>query len=387
MDEAATIVKNSIRRHMIPNQPFLEIESLSKQYGNHRILNDLSLSVRKGELLVVLGESGSGKSTLLRLVAGLESFSAGKIQMDGKDLRHIQPHNRSVGIVFQSGNGYEHLNVRENLQLAAKVGGKEANPSQTLNHWIELLELGPFLGKKMDQLSGGQQQRVALARTYLSDKPLLLMDEPLASLDQHHRRELRNLIARIQRERAQTIVYVTHDSDEAMQLADRIAILSDGKIAQVAPPQDVYLSPVSHSVACRLGSLPMDQLELPTKWFRLEGKSTETLRCGIRPHWWSVVAAGTQPTETGGFVMGLRESDCRQKILACGRITQARWLGENWHLQMSVEGKNLAIAVPICSLSVEFDNVIRNGLTRSNDRENDTIFLTATIPKAMICFF
>ncbi|MFY8200900.1 MAG: ATP-binding cassette domain-containing protein, partial [Pirellula staleyi] len=214
-------------------QPIIEIGNLVKRYGNQTVLSELSLSVRAGELLVVLGTSGSGKSTLLRLLAGLELANGGQLKIAGVEQSQVPPHKRDIAVVFQSGNGYSHLSVHENLILAAKAKGRYDRSNKVeMNHWIHELELQPWLQKKIPQLSGGQAQRVAIARAFLSGKSIVLLDEPLSNLDQPSRAEVRSIIARVHAQTNRTLIYVTHDSDEALFLASRIAVLASGRIQQ-----------------------------------------------------------------------------------------------------------------------------------------------------------
>ncbi len=218
----------------------IELVGLEKHFGSALVLDQLSLGVVQGELLVVLGESGSGKSTLLKLIAGLEKPQNGSMRFSDVDQARILPHKRDVAVVFQNGNGYEHLSVRQNLDLAAKKSS-----STQIFRWVDSLKLGNTLNQKLNQLSGGQLQRVAIARAMLSGKSIVLLDEPLAHLNQSLREEMRELILMVHKESKRTFVYVTHNSDEAFYLANRIAVLDSGRIQQVGEPRTVYCMPRS----------------------------------------------------------------------------------------------------------------------------------------------
>ena len=382
--------------------PQLELDCVSKSYGKQVVLRDVSIRIESSELVVVLGESGSGKSTLLRLIAGLEACSSGAVLVQGVDQKNVPPHQRSIGIVFQNGNGYEHLSVCENLELAFKASKNPSGDKRSeVNRWIELVQIGSLVSQKLCLLSGGQQQRVALARAYLSGKSLLLMDEPLASLDYIHRSELRELIRNEHRERGQTLVYVTHDSDEAMLLADRIVLLSQGQVIQAGTPRDVYLRPVSLLAGKRLGRHLMSEVELPIAWFEnsdRQGLEGRTVRCGVRPHDWTLVSIafegradlpGNTPADfiagPNGTCMSLRKPDGLLKI--SGRILQASWLGDSWLIRMECSQGGLELAVSAGALSVDLNNKLESvGSKDSSSSVGDT-FALATIPIARLAFF
>ncbi len=384
--------------------PQLELDCVSKSYGKQVVLHGVSVRIEPGELVVVLGESGSGKSTLLRLIAGLEACSSGAVLMQGVDQKNVPPHQRSIGIVFQNGNGYEHLSVRENLELAFMASKNRSGDKRSeVNRWIELVQIGSLLSQKLCLLSGGQQQRVALARAYLSGKSLLLMDEPLASLDYIHRSELRELIRNEHRERGQTLVYVTHDSDEAMLLADRIVLLSQGQVIQAGVPRDVYLRPVSLLAGKRLGRQLMSEIELPIAWFEnsdRQGLEGRTVRCGVRPHDWTLVsiAFGGEADLLGGypadFVAGpnstfesLQKSEGGGLLKIGGRILQASWLGDSWLVRMESDQGGLELAVSAGALSVELSNKLECVGSRDSSSSVGDAFAVATIPIRRLSFF
>lgn len=406
---------------------FLKLEKLSKSYGKLAVLKSLSLVVQQSEFVVILGESGSGKSTLLRLIAGLEPCSSGSIHLKGVDQRNVPPHKRSIGIVFQNGNGYDHLNVRENLELAVKTNlNLVGSPRTELERWIELTQLGPLLGQKLSQLSGGQQQRVALARAYLSGKSLILMDEPLSSLDHLHRHDLRTVILQKHREHQQTAIYVTHDSDEAMILADRIALLSEGQIVQAGPTRNVYLSPISLQAGKQLGRLRMDSIELPKGWLENRnngGSQTQTITCGVRPHDWTLRSIdfsnesyavpaksgfqfeepttqfeNTQLVElvratssissaacTDGH--GIQRAENGELLLVRGRIIQVVWLGDSWLIRIKMLRHNIEISVLTKEIAIELDNILAKMRARSLLRDSLEAIVSATIPLKSVLVF
>ncbi len=317
----------------------IEIVDMGKRYGSTRVLDHFSLSIAKGELLVVLGESGSGKSTLLRLIAGLETPQNGTIQIAGVDQSRVLPHKRDVAVVFQDGNGYEHLTVRQNLQLAAQKGN---GPCQ-ISDWVDLLKLGGTLNQKLAELSGGQSQRVAIARAMLSGKSIVLLDEPLAHLNQSLREEIRELIRVVHRETHRTFVYVTHDSDEAFYLADRIAVLESGKIQQVGDSRMVYCSPQSKEVAHLLGQPAVDIVTLPRMWLESDQQfDTSLLECGVRSHNWKISRIEIDlPGQLPSGQPGMSMTD--DGLVVRGTIANCRWMGSRWWLEIECtypEGTN-----------------------------------------------
>ena len=337
-----------------PNEPLaiqplaIEIADIGKHYGSIRVFDHLNLKIAKGELLVVLGESGCGKSTLLRLIAGLEPPQHGTIQIAGVDQSRVLPHKRDVAVVFQDGNGYEHLSVRQNLELAANKSGGLCQ----IADWVDLLKLGGTLNQKLAELSGGQSQRVAIARAMLSGKSIVLLDEPLAHLNQSMREEIRELIGVVHRETNRTFVYVTHDSAEALYLADRIAVLESGKIQQVGDPRTVYCSPQWKGVAKLLGQPTVDILRLPRKWLEPDHQSDVSfLECGVRPHHWKINRieidlAGHSTSHQLGLSM------TEDGLVVRGSFVNCRWLGSCWWLE-------IACTYPVGNKGIEHPNKIR----------------------------
>src|SRR5215472_10993918 len=214
-------------------------------------------------MLVLLGPSGCGKSTTLRLIAGLEDVSAGVIRIGGEDVTHLPPAARHLSMVFQSYALFPHLSVAENIVFGLKVRRVAAAArAKRLQRVAELLGLSKLLERKPSQLSGGQQQRVALGRAIIAEAPVCLMDEPLSNLDAQLRAEMRQEIRHLQRALRITMVYVTHDQVEAMSMADRVILLSGGKIVQNGAPVDLYEVPANIFVARFIGTPPMNLLAL-----------------------------------------------------------------------------------------------------------------------------
>jgi putative spermidine/putrescine transport system ATP-binding protein len=229
----------------------LLLDNVSYNYpGSTHGLHDVSLDVRTGELVAVIGPSGSGKSTLLKLVAGLETGHAGRIALGGDDMSRTPVHQRHIGMVFQSYALFPHLSVLDNVAYGLKlrkVGTAERR--QRAQELLDIVGLGDFAQRAVAQLSGGQQQRVALARALAIDPRALLLDEPLSALDASVRGHLRDQIRAIQQRFNATTLLVTHDQEEALVMADRVAMLKDGRLLQIATPRDIYEHPASRAVA------------------------------------------------------------------------------------------------------------------------------------------
>jgi thiamine transport system ATP-binding protein len=232
----------------------LELDSITVRYGRTAAVSDVSLSVADGEVVALLGPSGCGKSTLLRTIAGLEKPSSGSVRWDAADLAGVPVHRRGFGLVFQDGQLFPHRSVAGNVAFGLRMHrvDREEREKRVLS-LLELVGLEGYADRRVTQLSGGEQQRVALARALAPSPRLLLLDEPLSALDRALREQLAVDLARLLREAATTALVVTHDHDEAFTLADRVAIMSRGRIVQVGPPAEVWSSPVDVETAKFLG--------------------------------------------------------------------------------------------------------------------------------------
>ena len=242
--------------------PFLSFEQVSKRFGEVVVVEEFSLRVEDGELLVLVGGSGSGKSTILRMAAGLESVTSGRIQIDERDITHLPPRERDVAMVFQDYALYPHMTVAENLSLGLRLRKLPRAEIERRVRWAaEMLGIDGLLDRKPKQLSGGQRQRVAMGRAMVREPLVFLFDEPLSNLDAGLRARMRIEIGALQRRLKTTTVFVTHDQVEAMTLGDRIVVLANGRIQQVGRPIDLYRSPVSRFVAGFIGTPPMNFIE------------------------------------------------------------------------------------------------------------------------------
>jgi putative spermidine/putrescine transport system ATP-binding protein len=236
----------------LASTPFeeLRLDKMSRSFGTLNALNEISLSIRKGEFIALLGPSGCGKSTALNCIAGLLQTTGGGIYIDDKRIDDFKPEDRGFGMVFQNYALFPHMTVRRNVGFGLKMRGRpQAEIDSKVDEALALVRLQGHADKLPGQLSGGQQQRVAIARAIVIEPPLVLMDEPLSNLDAKLRLEMRSEIRRIHNQMRATTIYVTHDQEEALSLADRIVVLRDGTIRQVGTPHELYERPAHLDVA------------------------------------------------------------------------------------------------------------------------------------------
>ncbi len=272
----------------------LELEGVTKRFGELTVLHDISLQIDPGELVVIVGPSGCGKSTLLRIIAGLETMSSGSIRIGGRDVSTVPAAKRGLAMVFQSYALYPHKTVAQNMGFALKIAGeKRAEIDRRVAEAARILQLEPLLDRKPAALSGGQRQRVAIGRCIVRHPQVFLFDEPLSNLDAALRADMRVELGDLHQRLGATMLYVTHDQIEAMTLADKIVVLKGGHIQQVGPPKELYERPRNLFVAGFIGSPSMNLIdgEASPAGFRSPGLTLplrQTLvsgRCklGIRP--------------------------------------------------------------------------------------------------------
>jgi sulfate transport system ATP-binding protein len=255
------------------------VESVSKRFGDFVALDDISLKVRDGSLTALLGPSGGGKSTLLRVIAGLEAPDSGRVLIAGEDATGTPPQRRNVGFVFQHYAAFKHMTVRRNVAFGLEIRKRPRDEvDERVNELLELVHLSGFADRYPSQLSGGQRQRMALARALAVQPRVLLLDEPFGALDATVRKELRLWLRRLHDEVHVTTVFVTHDQEEAMEVAEQIVVLNHGEIEQVGSPRDLYEEPANEFVMRFVGPVS----ELAGRW--------------IRPHDVEIL---TEPTDGG----------------------------------------------------------------------------------------
>jgi iron(III) transport system ATP-binding protein len=278
----------------------VECRGIGLAYGTTEVLKDVSLKIEPGEFFALLGPSGSGKSTLLRLIAGFNQHSRGQLLVDGKDITTVAPHARNIGMVFQSYALWPHLTVYENVSfgLVERRLPRDEIRGRT-EAALDLVGLSEFGSRRPNQLSGGQQQRVALARTIVIEPQVLLLDEPLSNLDKNLRVQMRRELLALQRKLGITTIFVTHDQEEAMTTADRMALLDAGIVQQVGTPTELFDNPINRFVAEFVGTtnfLP-GRLDRTRRTLEVPGLGSiplghEASAISVRPHTLALAAAG-----------------------------------------------------------------------------------------------
>jgi multiple sugar transport system ATP-binding protein len=310
----------------------IRIEAVSKYFGALLALREVSLDVRDGEFVALLGPSGCGKTTLLRAVAGLDPQTSGRILIGGRDVSGLPPRSRGLAMVFQNYAVFPHLRVRDNIAFGlVMTGAAKDRIERQVARATKLMHIEALLDRYPAQLSGGQRQRVAVARALAVEPAVLLMDEPLSNLDALLRLEMRAELKAVLAEARTTTLYVTHDQTEAMGLADRIAIMHDGRIEQIGTPLEIYRQPKSMFVGGFIGNPPMNFLRLPI--------SDHVVRLGALTF--------SPPAGVNGQVMlGIRPEDL--EVAEPGfafRVHVPEPLGPHILLTGDVEGQNLRVAV------------------------------------------
>ena len=291
----------------------VQIRSLAKSFGATRVLGNIELDVREGELCALLGPSGSGKTTLLRIIAGLEFPDSGSLTFDGVDVLDRNARDRNVGFVFQHYALFRHMTIFENVAFGLRVRPRAQRPPEAeirrkVGELLELVQLSGYGDRYPDQLSGGQRQRVALARALAIEPRILLLDEPFGALDARVRKEMRRWLRELQQRIQLTSVFVTHDQDEALELADRVAVMEHGEILQVGAPREVYDQPSSPSVYDFLGGanrvpcrVREGQVLVGEQWMgRIEATDDEDCVLCVRSHDLEVL-----PLSAGGGFPGV----------------------------------------------------------------------------------
>lgn len=310
----------------------VRLEAVSKQHGTTTVLHGVDLAIEPGEFFVLLGPSGSGKTTTLRIMAGLETVSGGRVLMDDEDVTHREPGERDVAMVFQSYALYPHMTVAQNIGFPLKmVSVAQSEIDKLVAAAAARVNIGHLLDRRPGQLSGGQQQRCALARAIVRQPKLFLLDEPLSNLDAKLRLDTRLELHALQRSLGTTTVYVTHDQEEAMTLADRIAVFMDGRIAQVGTPREVFAAPQTIAVAGFVGTPQMNLL--PAIW---DGAAV-TVGDQVLP------VARTAPGRRD-VILGVRPGDLR--LAAAGipaRIERIEDLGDSAIVTLESGGRYLKL--------------------------------------------
>lgn len=326
--------------------PYLQIQSIKKVYGDVTAVENVTLDVKEGEFLTFLGPSGSGKSTTLYILAGFQDPTRGDILLNGKTLLNTEPHKRQIGMVFQRYTLFPHLSVGENVAFPLRVRRTpRAEIAERVQKALKLVRLDGFEDRMPAALSGGQQQRVALARALVYDPPVLLMDEPLSALDKKLREEIQYEIRRIHRETGVTILYVTHDQEEALRLSDRIAVFNAGQIEQVGTGNELYENPSTQFVAGFIG----DSDFIDCTILASDGGQAEIqLPSGQRM---ANIPLHGQSAATGRANLMLRPERIRlskqNDIGMVARVTDLTFLGNNTNVTVETEWQQvLSVRIP-----------------------------------------
>jgi putative spermidine/putrescine transport system ATP-binding protein len=306
------------------NSAYVQLVNLSKQFGKVRALAGLNVDIAEGELVALLGPSGCGKTTALRALAGLQDLDAGQIIVDGKDITFMAPNKRNMGMVFQAYSLFPHMTARENVEYGLRMKAHRtasAERSKRSGELLELVGLSTHANHYPHQMSGGQQQRVALARALAIQPKVLLLDEPLSALDAKVRTQLREEIRRIQLEVGTTTVFVTHDQEEALGVADRVGVMKQGILEQIATPSELYERPQSAFVAefvgltnpisatVSAGNAEVLGVRVPVVKGSIESGKGLAL---IRPEWFHVEASSSANGKI--FAVSFLGSTCRLTI-------------------------------------------------------------------------
>ncbi|MCF2532781.1 ABC transporter ATP-binding protein [Yinghuangia soli] len=325
----------------------VELTGLSKRFGGFTAVRPTDLTIPEGSFFALLGASGCGKTTTLRMIAGLEAPSTGRVLIGGQDVTGLPPHKRPVNTVFQSYALFPHLSVADNVAFGLRRKGRK-DVAQPVKEMLELVELGHLGGRKPAQLSGGQQQRVAVARALINHPQVLLLDEPLGALDLKLRRQMQLELKRIQTEVGITFVHVTHDQEEAMTMADTIAVMNGGVIEQLGSPTELYESPKTAFVANFLGQSNM----LPAAVLGRQGDDLALDVHGVRM---TLPASRAVPGSSGSsrIVMGIRpekitlgkaEPDDAHRNMLRGIVSEASFIGVSTEYRVRIaEGSELVV--------------------------------------------
>ena len=311
--------------------PYLAIESLSVSYGAAPVLRDVSLDVARGELVALLGSSGCGKTTLLRSIAGFVTPDAGAIRVEGRDILGLPPEKRDTAMMFQSYALWPHMSVADNIGYGLRMRGwKKDAIAKRVQEMLELLQLPDYGPRPVTQLSGGQRQRVALGRALAVDPRLLLLDEPMSNLDYKVRIELRHELRALQQRIGITAVYVTHDREEALTLADRIAVLDAGRVVQYGSPEEIFHRPTSAFVAGFMGADNAIELTRRADGALVPGAGApgEPLTAHFRSDAARVVPAGA----TGASAA---------ELALAGQVIQTLYVGQVYRYRVRTDGADV----------------------------------------------
>jgi spermidine/putrescine ABC transporter ATP-binding subunit len=333
--------------------PAVKLTGLTKSFGANRVVQPLDLEIRQGEFFSILGPSGCGKTTLMRMITGFETPTGGSVELDGKNVDAVSTKSRDLNMLFQSYALFPHLSVYENVAFELRVRRTAKREIDTrVREALELVRLGAFAERKPAELSGGQRQRVALARAVVGRPAVVLLDEPLGALDQKLRKEMQFELKRMQREVGITFIYVTHDQEEALTMSDRIAVMSEGRVLQVASPTEIYDEPASRFVATFIGSCNILDGAVDA-----EGRGVVVPGVGAVP---ALVPATAVPGS--GVALAIRPERVSMRALGAAvpadgvraTLVERAFLGDEWTFHVRLEtGAVMTVSVPSGEIAAE----------------------------------
>ncbi len=322
---------------------FLELDRIDKTYEQALLLREVSLTVERGEVVSLLGPSGSGKTTLLRIIAGLEPSEGGRVLLEGQDLAQVPTHERGVVLMFQEYALFPHRTVAENVAFGLRMRGRSQGAiDEKVAEMLEVMGLARFAGRSVVDLSGGERQRVALARSLAPEPRLLLLDEPLGSLDRTLRQRLLEELAVILRRVGVTTITVTHDQEEAFALADRVALLHGGRVVQMGPPTEIYREPANAWVAEFLGLENLFEAEVVAP--HRVGSALGLVDLASRVALPDVGATGWLLVMPWGMQL-VRDADARADCALCGTVTHRTFHGRTFVIWIEIGDADLRMTL------------------------------------------
>ncbi|WP_455372518.1 ABC transporter ATP-binding protein [Limibacillus halophilus] len=343
---------------------YIQLDNITKRFGAVTAVDEVSFDIREGEFFSLLGASGCGKTTLLRMLAGFETPTEGEIYIDGVPVSGVPPHRRPTNMVFQSYAIFPHLNVAKNIAYGLRAQKLDkAELDKRVNRALEMVKLPGFGDRKSNELSGGQRQRIALARALIKEPKVLLLDEPLGALDKKLREEMQIELRQLQQSLGITFIFVTHDQEEALTLSDRIAVMSGGKVLQIASPEEIYQRPTSMKVADFIGQMNFIKASLVENQggeaaFDAEGLGRVVVSApeGLLQANGSVVVA-VRPEK---LALSTDKPEAPQNSVQ-GTIRTIAYLGDRRHYYVSVPGRKELLAVAAQELDLASAAEMREG--------------------------
>jgi spermidine/putrescine transport system ATP-binding protein len=333
--------------------PIVSLTGVAKRFGDTEVLQGIDLEIGRGEFFSLLGPSGCGKTTLLRIIAGFEAPTSGALRLDGQDMLGVAPNRRPTNMVFQSYAVFPHLTVAENVAFGLRRAGlSRKDKAAKVEGALQMVGLGGLGGRAAHALSGGQRQRVALARALILEPKVLLLDEPLSALDKKLREQMQGELRRLQRQVGITFVLVTHDQEEALIMSDRIAVMFDGRIAQLADPQELYRRPLSLAVGRFIGVMNV----LPARVALRDGRVIEVDVAGLGPaelapaQCPSGIVPGEAQIGIRPETMRLLEEDESAAREARGKVEEVVYYGDMTYYDVRLDGVDRPVTISMKNL-------------------------------------